>query len=93
VCTARELEEPGLRSLPSPFAGKISHDCDRGTASGDDYGAHYIDWFAPGTIVPKVLVESDLPKLRGSQALFARKFDEVRSQRLLKLLEEELPLS
>ncbi len=73
----------------SPFASKISHDFESGTAAGRDYGVHYIDWDAQGVALPKVLDESDLPDLLSSRALFARKFAPRQSDRLIEMLDAE----
>jgi len=74
----------------SPFAKQISHDFERGTAVGNDHGSHYIDWTPRGAALPKVLDEGDLGSLMESGALFARKFDENKSRKLLEVLEDSL---
>ncbi len=73
----------------SPWAGCINHDFEQGTLPGGtspERGCHYVDWHS-GETVPKVLDLSDLEKLRASNALFARKFEETRSAELLDRLE------
>ncbi len=74
----------------SPFAAQISRDFERGGTGGNDRGCHYIDWSAKGVRQDFVLDESDLPALLASKALFARKFDGVKSQRLMGMLEEHI---
>jgi hypothetical protein len=54
------------------------------------HAAHYLDWSDPTAYSPKTLDESDLERLRDSGALFARKFDETRSARLLELIDDSL---
>ena len=75
----------------SPFSARLSHDFERASsprefAATNDHGCHYIDWNAPQQALPKVLTLEDLPALQRSPALFARKFDESRSQELLQAL-------
>lgn len=75
----------------SPFAGQLSHDCERAASlteyyASNDHGCHYIDWNAPQQALPKVLTMADLPALQRSAALFARKFDETCSRELLQAL-------
>lgn len=69
----------------SPFAGRISHDL--GPVAANVYGTHWVAWHDGQ---PRVLDERDLPALRASDALFARKFDETRSRALLDRLSEEV---
>jgi hypothetical protein len=94
---ARNSDEIFFQSIVkiSPFAAEITHDF--ATASDldeffslNDHGCHYIDWNALGERLPKVLDLADLDKLLHSNALFARKFDEKRSQPLLAELERIL---
>ena len=77
----------------SPFAGALAHDFERASSLTDfflsnEHGCHYIDWHAEGGLTPKILDAGDLDYLINSQALFARKFDENRSGRLLAKLDE-----
>ncbi len=74
----------------SPFSEQISRDFERGGTSSNDRGCHYIDWSAKGVRQDFILDESDLPVLLASSALFARKFDGVKSKRLLEMLEERI---
>ncbi len=71
----------------SPFADRLSHDGDKGTLVGNDLGSHYVDWALDAPTRPRVLDERDLPALIASSALFARKFDQVHSSRLLDALD------
>jgi hypothetical protein len=80
----------------SPSAGRITHDFET-TSGGDqfsqsnEHGCHYIDWNAHGEDkLPKVLDLGDLDRLRGSKALFARKFREGRSAALVSALDDQL---
>ncbi|HME05572.1 MAG TPA: beta-1,6-N-acetylglucosaminyltransferase [Bryobacteraceae bacterium] len=79
----------------SPFASRISHDFEVVSGQGEyfrsnEHGCHYIDWNTPSDTHPKVLDPQDLDKLLGSKALFARKFDELRSGALIAMLEDAL---
>ncbi len=78
----------------SPFAPAISQDYSGGTKPGPEdanvYGAHYIDWAAAREAGPKVLTTADLPALRTTPALFARKFMEPESDEVVAELEEIL---
>ena len=76
----------------SPFAKALSYDFEvlgaqRAQRSGGVYGCHYINW-GPGTLHPKVLDITDLPVLRSSCALFARKFEEIPSRALLEQIDK-----
>lgn len=71
----------------SPFASRISDDFERGPKARFELACHFIDWHAEGVRLPKVLDETDYPRLVESPALFARKFDESRSRRLVEMLE------
>ena len=79
----------------SPFAAEITHDFE--TASDldeffliNEHGCHYIDWNSEGERLPKVLDLADRDKLLNSNALFARKFDEPRSEPLIAELQRIL---
>jgi len=79
----------------SPFAGRISHDFERVSnlaafSALNDHGCHYIDWNVRQKVLPKTLTQDDLPALHRSFALFARKFDEIKSLELLQILENEV---
>ena len=50
---------------------------------------HYLDWSA-GSAHPGTLTAADLPQLRASGMLFARKFDADVDSEILDLLDEEL---
>lgn len=69
----------------SPRAGRI--------VGGDEginlHGVHYIDWQAPNPDLPRTLELADLPAMRASGALFARKVEPVRSAALLDRLDAE----
>jgi hypothetical protein len=49
---------------------------------------HYLDW-SDGSAHPKVLTAADLPQLRASGKLFARKFDAAVDSEILDLLDRE----
>lgn len=79
----------------SPFARRIRHDFELAHNLADfyasnDHGCHYVDWNASQKVLPKTLTMEDLPALRGSSALFARKFDTAQSVALLQVLKNEL---
>lgn len=80
----------------SPFALRITHDFETTSgqnqfSSSNEHGCHYIDWNARGEDrVPKVLDLVDLDKLTNSKALFARKFQEPRSTKLVSTLDNIL---
>jgi hypothetical protein len=57
-------------------------------ATVDNEELHYVDWSA-GSAHPAVLGVADLPKLRASDKLFARKFDAAVDSEILDLLDEE----
>jgi len=64
----------------SPFSDSI--------AQCPNYEAlHYMDWSSCSTS-PKILIEKDLNNLISTDALFARKFDEVKSAKLLKAIDK-----
>lgn len=72
----------------SPFAGAITQDFS--ACSGPDHvhhGNHFIDWAGLRKRDNLTLDERDLDDLLASDALFARKFQEDRSGRLLDLLD------
>jgi hypothetical protein len=58
------------------------------SANVDNEELHYVDWSA-GKAHPAVLGVADLPKLRASDKLFARKFDAAVDSEILDLLDEE----
>ena len=53
------------------------------------HAAHYIDWEHPNPVSPRVLDMEDFTSLKSSSALFARKFDVVRSRELLDCLDKD----
>ena len=55
----------------------------------DNEQLHYLDWSA-GSAHPATLTMRDLPKLRSSDKLFARKFDAALDSEVLDALDEEL---
>jgi hypothetical protein len=78
--------------MNSPFASQITHDFETtagGTecSSSNEHGCHYIDWSAKVEKLPKILDLEDFDKLLSSKALFARKFDEQESGKLIARLE------
>jgi len=64
--------------LSSPLAGTVDNEL-----------LHYLDWSA-GSAHPATLTAADLPKLRASGKLFARKFDAAADSEILDLLDAEL---
>ena len=50
-------------------------------------GIHFVDWRTPGPEAPATLELAHLPELLESRALFARKFDYVRSRQLMDELD------
>lgn len=73
----------------SPFAAAISHDFEQGTCTDMlHHGNHYIDWEGRRHREQLTLDERDFEDLLRSDALFARKFDEVKSRKLLDMLDE-----
>ena len=54
----------------------------------DNEELHYLDWSA-GSAHPATLTAADLPKLRASETLFARKFDAAVDSEILDLLDRE----
>jgi hypothetical protein len=51
-----------------------------------DGDLHYIDW-SPTREDPAIFIESDLPELLATDALFARKFDDIKSATLMDKLD------
>ncbi len=79
----------------SPFAENITHDFEKSKPphnyiSRNEHGCHYIDWHAAGVSLPKILNESDADNLLHTAALFARKFREGNSDRLLQIIEKSI---
>jgi len=54
----------------------------------DNEELHYLDWSARNAH-PATLTAADLPKLRASERLFARKFDAAVDSEILDLLDRE----
>ncbi len=54
---------------------------------------HYVDWARPNPALPRTLECDDFEAVRNSTALFARKFDAVRSARLLERIDRHLDAS
>jgi hypothetical protein len=63
--------------LSTPLAGSIENEF-----------LHYMDW-SEGSAHPAILRAADLPKLRSSGKLFARKFDASVDREILDLLDQE----
>ena len=75
----------------SPFAETIVHDFERGTCVDPVHHAnHYIDWAGRRRRENLTLDEGDLQDLLASEALFARKFHQERSRRLLDLIDDHV---
>ena len=68
---------------------RVVHHFARSSLGNNDRGSHYIDW-SGDCASPKVLLEEDLEALLASSCLFARKFSEARSARLLTMLERQI---
>jgi hypothetical protein len=73
----------------SPFKDRTVGHFERDRLDHNDRGSHYVDWTGGGAS-PKVLDEDDLDPLLRSSCLFARKFSEARSSRLLTSLEKHI---
>lgn len=54
------------------------------------FNYRYINWYAPERGFPATLIDSDFDEMRGSKALFARKFDPLVSRSLLERIDTEL---
>lgn len=75
----------------SPFAAAITQDFSgRDCPDHTHHANHYIDWTTPWPNMNLTLEERNLPDLLASTCLFARKFDETRSARLLDLLDQRV---
>jgi Core-2/I-Branching enzyme/Glycosyl transferase family 2 len=75
----------------SPFAEAIVHDFERGPCADHVHHAnHYIDWAGKRQRDNLTLDERDLQDLLASDALFARKFHQERSRRLLDLIDDHV---
>lgn len=74
----------------SPLAATISHDwsASGAPASATERGVHYITP-TPGSH-PRALIDDDFDRLRQSPALFARKFDAIRSTMLMDRIDQEI---
>ena len=73
----------------SPFAETIMHDFEKGTCHDNlHHGNHFIDWQGLRPREYLTLDERDFDDLLSSQALFARKFDEHKSRRLLEMIDD-----
>jgi hypothetical protein len=75
----------------SPFADAITHDFSAGIyPNHTHHGNHFIDWAGRRKRDYLTLNERDFDDLLASAALFARKFDEQTSSRLLDLLDTHI---
>jgi hypothetical protein len=75
----------------SPFAAAIVQDFSNGIhPNRTQHGLHFIDWRSPWPQADLTLDENNLDDLLASDCLFARKFDEIRSRRLLDLLDQRV---
>jgi hypothetical protein len=75
----------------SPFAKNIMHDFENAAGiQRNVHGCHYVDWTWNKKVMagPKVLELADINAVLDSNALFARKFDELRSAALLEYIEK-----
>ena len=74
----------------SPFSNSITQDFERGYYISDDhYANHYMPWSEVdrGLRPDLTLIEGDLDTLLSSKALFARKFNEIKSKTLLEAID------
>ena len=87
---ARCPEEMVFQTLlrASPYACNIRQDATRPTGADwpDALAATTYAHFEPGASSPKILDLGDLPAIRASGALFARKFDAAHSRTLIEAL-------
>jgi hypothetical protein len=79
----------------SAFADRITHDFEATADTeafmlSNEHGCHYIDWTTHSGTQPKVLGMDDFDRLRQSNCLFARKFDEQHSRELTDQVERLL---
>ncbi|MCB0179657.1 MAG: glycosyltransferase [Anaerolineae bacterium] len=75
----------------SPFAEAITHDFEKRTPPDNIHHAnHFIDWQGLRQRDYLTLDERDFEDLLRSEAWFARKFDEGKSDKLLTLLDEQV---
>ncbi len=75
----------------SPFAGAITHDFSDGSyPDHTHHGNHFINWIERHNRMYLTLDEGDIDDLLASTALFARKFDEQKSSKLLDLLDTHI---
>jgi hypothetical protein len=75
----------------SPFAEAITHDFSDGIyPDHTHHGNHFIDWTGRRNRTYLTLDERDFDDLLASAALFARKFDEQTSSKLLDLLDTQI---
>jgi len=73
----------------SPFAASITQDySDAAAPNQTDHANHFIDWSVPWPNANLILDERNLGDLLASDCLFARKFDETKSARLLDMLDQ-----
>jgi len=78
----------------SPFASAITHDFSDGIyPDHTHHGNHFIDWAGLRRRAYLTLDERDFADLLASTALFARKFDERKSGKLLDLLDMHIHFS
>jgi len=77
-------------SIETPYEEKT----DTGRIPEESFNMRYIDWSGPPSGAPRgypaVLDESDFESLRGTSSLFARKFDQHTSSRLLDRIDRSL---
>lgn len=76
-------------------AWKNNGDPDFVTDRARNFNLRYIDW-DPAREFPSILDERDYPAIQKSFCLFARKFDPIRSQKLIELIDNgrtDLPVS
>lgn len=78
----------------SPFAGAITHDFSDGSYPDHvHHGNHFIDWSGRRKRARLTLDEADFDDLLASPALFARKFNQQTSSKLLDLLDQHVHCS
>jgi len=78
----------------SPFASAITHDFSDGNYPDHlQHGNHFIDWSGRRKRLRLTLDEQDLGDLSASSMLFARKFNQQISSKLLDLLDQQVHFS
>ncbi len=75
------------------YEGKIAYDATVDpnlNRPATDQGTHFVEWNRPNPLSPRILDVDDVDLLTASTALFARKFDPIRSRALLDYLDQRI---